>query len=134
MFRSLMYEFHRERHALTLIKKKADAEYKEAKAEAARLEVDEIYGKMHRSEDVQAMTADLLFFVRGALTALPGRCATDCAATSEPNEVQKIIEREVFEILQDLSEYKYDAARYDELVRQRMKRDIDPSKDSSSDD
>lgn len=109
---------------LDIRKKKADAEYKEAKAEVARLEADEFQGKMHRSEDVQAMTADLLFFVRGALTAIPGRCATDCAASSEPNEVQKIIEREVFEILKDLSEYKYDPSRYDDLVRQRMKRDV----------
>lgn len=80
---------------------------------------------MHRSEDVQAMTADLLYFIRGGLIALAGRCASECAASSEPAEVQKIIEREVFSILQDMSNYKYDKQRYDELVRQRMKRELD---------
>ncbi|MCM1275473.1 MAG: hypothetical protein NC299_08910 [Lachnospiraceae bacterium] len=104
-------------------KKLADAELREAKADMAKLSADELRGKMHRSEDVQAMTADLLFFIRGSITALAGRCAMDCAASSEPAEVQKIIEREVNDILKDLSEYKYDPKRYDELVRQRMKRD-----------
>lgn len=79
------------------------------------------------------MTADLLYYVRGSLLALAGRCATDCAASSDPAEIQKIIEREVFAILKDLSEYKYDRKRYDELVRERMKRnlDADPIDDGS---
>lgn len=110
---------------LELRRKQAEAKLKESKATVAELEAAEFQGKMHRSEDVQAMTADLLYYVRGSLKALAGRCATDCAASSEPAEVQKIIEREVFEILKDLSEYKYDRKRYDELVRQRMKRTID---------
>lgn len=115
-------------------RKRAEAKLKESKATVAELEAAEFQGKMHRSEDVQAMTADLLYYVRGSLKALAGRCATDCAASSEPTEVQKIIEREVFEILKDLSEYKYDRKRYDELVRQRMKRTVDEDFIDSEDD
>ena len=89
---------------------------------------------MHRSEDVQKMTADLLYFVRGGLVALAGRCATECAASSEPAEVQKIIEHEVHEILKDLSEYKYDPKRYDELVRQRTNRELDADFDDGEDE
>ena len=111
--------------ALELRRKKAEAKLKESKATVAELEAAEFQGKMHRSEDVQAMTADLLYYVRGSLLALAGRCATDCAASDDPAEIQKIIEREVFAILHDLSEYKYDSKRYDELVRQRMKREVD---------
>lgn len=111
--------------ALELRRKKAEAKLKESKATVAELEAAEFQGKMHRSEDVQAMTADLLYYVRGSLLALAGRCATDCAASSDPAEIQKIIEREVFSILKDLSEYQYDSKRYDELVRQRMKREVD---------
>lgn len=119
---------------LDLRRKRAEAKLKESKATVAELEAAEFQGKMHRSEDVQAMTADLLYYVRGSLKALAGRCATDCAASSEPTEVQKIIEREVFEILKDLSEYKYDRKRYDELVRQRMKRTVDEDFIDSEDD
>lgn len=119
---------------LDLRRKQAEAKLKESKATVAELEAAEFQGKMHRSEDVQAMTADLLYYVRGSLKALAGRCATDCAALSEPAEIQKIIEREVFEILKDLSEYKYDRKRYDELVRQRMKRTIDEDSLEAEDD
>ena len=110
---------------LELRKKQAEVKLKESKATVAELEAVELQGKMHRSEDVQAMTADLLYYVRGSLLALAGRCATDCAASSDPAEIQKIIEREVFAILKDLSEYKYDHKRYEELVRERMKRNLD---------
>ena len=96
------------------------------------LEADEFQGKMHRSEDVQAMTTDLLFFIRSSITTLAGRCAADCAASSEPAEVQKIIEREVYAILKELSEYKYDPERYDELVRQHMKRDTESGVDDEN--
>ena len=110
---------------LELQRKLAEVKLKESKATVAELEAAEFQGKMHRSEDVRAMTADLLYYVRGSLLALAGRCATDCAASSDPAEIQKIIEREVFAILKDLSEYKYDRKRYDELVRERMKRNLD---------
>ncbi len=108
-----------------LKKKKAEAKLKESKAVIADMQAKEFQGKMHRSEDVQKMTADLLYFVRGGLMALAGRCANDCAASPEPAVVQKIIDREVREILKDLSEYKYDPKRYDELVRQRTNRELD---------
>lgn len=110
---------------IELKRKKSEARLKESKATIAELEAKEFQGKMHRSEDVQAMTADLLYFVRGGLLALAGRCANKCAASSEPAEVQKIIEAEVFEIEKELSEYKYNRKRYNELVRQRMKRELD---------
>jgi len=119
-------------------RKQADAKLKEAKAAIEELKADELRGKMHRSEDVQKMTADLLYYVRGSLMALAGRCATACAASSEPAQVQKIIESEVFAILTELTSYRYDEARYDELVRQRMKReapdavvDVDTENDGS---
>ena len=108
---------------INLKRKVAEAKLKESKAVVAELQAKEFQGKMHRSEDVQAMTADLLYFVRGSLLALPGRCATDAAACGDPNEVQKILEKEVFAILDDLSNYGYSKKKYDERVRQRMKRD-----------
>ncbi|MCH5207555.1 MAG: hypothetical protein J1F04_01615 [Oscillospiraceae bacterium] len=110
---------------IELQRKRAEVRLKESKAAIEELKVNELRGKIHRSEDVQKMTADLLFYVRGGLRALAGRCASACAAASEPAEVQKIIEKEVFAIMDELSSYKYDAAKYDELVRQRMNREID---------
>lgn len=120
--------------AAELRKKQADADYKEAKAEMADMETKEFQGKLHRAEDVQAMITDLLYYVRGSLIALAGRCANDCAASNEPAEIQKIIEKEVFSILEGLSEHKYSRKRYDELVRKRRKKELDVDYFADEDD
>lgn len=108
-----------------LKKKQAEARLKEAKASIEEMKEQEFRGKMHRSEDVQKLTSDLMYSVRGSLLALSGRCATECANASEPAVVQKIIAREVREILKEMSEYKYDPKRYDALVRERSRREIE---------
>ena len=64
----------------------ARSEYEDAKAEA-----DELQGKMHRSEDVAAMTTDLIYAIRGAMMALPGRLAVDVASANSPAEAAEII-------------------------------------------
>ena len=99
---------------------KAEAEIKEAKAAMLALERDELQGQMHRSEDVEAMTTELVFTIRGMLLALPGRLAIDLASISTPSEVSERIKQEVYVILHELANYKYDAAAYKKRVRDRQ--------------
>lgn len=98
----------------------ADADYKQAKAEIAQLELAEFKGNMHRSEDVEAMTNDLVFAVRSMLLSLPGRLAIDLAPESSPSEVSERIRREVEDILRELATYKYDPDAYKKRVRDRQ--------------
>jgi len=102
-------------------KRIAEAKLKQANADIAELELKELQGKMHRSEDVETIMMDILFSVRSALKALPGRLAVDVAAAENAAEASKIIEREVHLVMSELSEYKYDPARFKELVRERRK-------------
>lgn len=102
-------------------KRIAEAKLKQANADIAELELRELQGKMHRAEDVETVTMDMLFSVRSALKALPGRLAVDVAAAQNAAEASKIIEREVHLVMSELSDYKYDPARYKELVRERRK-------------
>ena len=67
-------------------RQQSEVTLKAAKAEIARLEMKELQGKMHRSEDVEAMTTDLIYAIRGALMALPGRLAVEVAATQTAAE------------------------------------------------
>ena len=106
--------------AVARAKAKAEADLKTAKSNIATLEAAELEGKMHRSEDVAAMTEDLIYTIRGALMALPGRLAVDVAAVSTPVEAQLVIKREVYKVMRELASYRYDAARYEERVRDRM--------------
>lgn len=105
----------------------AEIRIKEAKADMAELESEELRGKMHRSEDVAALTEDLMFTVRDSLLALPGRLAMDVAAVETAAEAADIIRREICAVMKGLSDYKYDPAKYAERVRARLKWDISES-------
>lgn len=61
------------------VKAKAEATLKTSKAKIAQAEAKELSGQMHRSEDVAAMTAELIYTIRGALMALPSRVAINAA-------------------------------------------------------
>lgn len=110
----------------------AEVRIKRAKAKIAELEADEIQGIMHRSEDVAAMTEDLIYTVRGSLMALPGRLAVDVSNAQTAVEASEIIRREVFKLMEELSMYQYDPQKYEERVRSRMK--WEPSGSGDEDD
>ena len=112
----------------------ADVSIKQAKAIKTVLEAKELQGKMHRSEDVADMTSDLVYTIRGMLLALPGRLAIDAANLTDPVEVSVLIRDEVYVIMKELAGYKYDPAKYDERVRQRMSWDNILIEDDSDED
>ena len=101
-------------------RQKAELTMKQAKATMAALTAKELQGKMHRSEDVAAMTEDLIYTIRGMLLALPGRLAIDAANLADPSEVSTLIRQEVYSVMEELSQYKYDSTKYEERVRERM--------------
>jgi len=106
-------------------KKAAEVTLKTSKAHIAKMEADELRGKMHRSEDVEAMTEDMIYTIRGSLLALPGRLAVDVAAVKSPAEAAEVIRREVALLMQELTQYRYDPQKYEERVRKRMDWDTD---------
>lgn len=103
--------------------KKAELTLKVSKSQIAKMQADELRGKMHRSEDVAAMTEDLIYAIRGALISLPGRLAVDVSATDSPAEAANVIRKEVHKVMEELSRYKYDPKKYEERVRERQKWD-----------
>lgn len=100
-------------------KEKAEANLKSVKAQIAKLELDELKGKFHRSEDIQTLTEDFLYEIRGMIMSLPGQLATDVAASDSPAECAAIIRTVVNRLLLDVTKYKYDPSKYEERVRER---------------
>ena len=100
-------------------KLRADADLKRSKADIAELQLKELEGKMHRSEDVEAMTNDLVYTVRSMLMALPGRLAVDAVNAKSAAEASVIIRSEVNKILNELANYQYDPEAYRRRVRDR---------------
>lgn len=98
---------------------RADVEWKESRAKIAKLQAEELEGTMHRAEDVQAMTEQLLYAVRGSLSALPGRCGKELAETDNVREAIAILRREVNAAMDELQNFRYDPDAYKRLVRDR---------------
>lgn len=105
---------------LTESKLDAETRFKTAKAQKAELELKEIQGKMHRAEDVEAITTAHVMHVRSLLMGLPGKLAVDCANLSTPSEEAARITTEVNDVLRQLSEFKYDAEEYKKKVQERQ--------------
>ena len=116
---SLTKEEAAEAKKLDHIKQKAEATLKASKAKIAQAEAKELSGQMHRSEDVAAMTSELIYTVRGALMALPSRVAINAAALSDPAEVAEYMRGEVNQIAEEIAMFRYDPAKYEARVRER---------------
>lgn len=101
-------------------KLRADADISIAKARQEELKLAELEGIMHRSEDVQAMTEDLIYAVRGAITAMPGKLAMNVANEDDPNICSQIIQDEVALVLANLSDYEYSKERYRKRMKERL--------------
>ena len=99
----------------------AEVSLKQSKAIKAGLEVEELRGKLHRSEDVASMTEDLIFTLRSHLIALPGRIAVDVAEAANAAEAAEIIRKETHLMMEDMMRYRYDPEKYAERVRERQR-------------
>ena len=100
-------------------KLRAEADLKQSKAKIAELQLKELEGKMHRSEDVEAMTNDLVYTIRSMILALPGRLAMDVTRATSANEASAVIRSECHKILDELAGYKYDPDEYQRRVMDR---------------
>ena len=103
--------------------RKAEADLKQAKATVSRLELEEIEGKVHRSEDVKALMDEMIFEIRSDLMTLDNRLSINIANARTPEEVKAIIQKEVDVILKALKKHMYDPEKYREKVMDRLGRD-----------
>lgn len=100
-------------------KLRAEADLKQSKAKIAEMQLNELEGKMHRSEDVEAVTNDLVYTVRSMIMALPGRLAMDIVQAKTAAEASAVIRAECYKILNELAGYQYDPEVYQRRVRDR---------------
>lgn len=98
----------------------AEVELKKSKAEAAKIELAELRGKMHRAEDVEAITTDHVLFLRSMLMAMPGKLAVDLANLHTAAEMAERVKQEVYYILNNLADYRYDPEKYKKRVMERQ--------------
>lgn len=110
-------------------RKAAEVKLKVAKADIAHLEAEELKGRMHRSEDVEALTQDMCDTIRSVLLGLPGQVAVEVAMCDTAEECAVLIRDAVNSVLTELSNYEYDPVKYEERVRNRANMDERPEDD-----
>lgn len=104
---------------LLMQKLQAEVDFKQAKAKTAQLELKELEGELHRSEDVELAVTDMAVNIRSLLLALPGQLAVDVCEAETPAIASAIINKSVNNLLHELSEYQYDPNVYRDKVRER---------------
>ena len=113
-----------EERKLDLEKKRAEVRMKKARARREELETLELDGNMHRSEDVQALTDDFIYTVKGSIMSLPSRVCTDVAAEKDPAACADIVKKECRAILTECSQFEYDPEKYRDRVRERKQMEL----------
>lgn len=101
-------------------KLKAETELKQAQAAKAQMELQELENILHRAEDVESATNDLIYYIRSAWLTLPGQMAVELAELNDPAEISEHLERFAFDTLEQLSQYKYNPKEYAKKVRERQ--------------
>lgn len=101
-------------------KLRAESRFKNAKAEMAELELEELRGTLHSAEDVEAVMTDHILLLRSMILALPGRLAVDVCSADTPTKAADIIKQECYAMLNQLAEYEYNPDEYQRRVRERM--------------
>lgn len=99
----------------------ADTKIKVTKAEIAELQLKELKGEMHRAKDVEEIMTDHVLMIRSLLMGMPNKLAVDVARINSPAEAAECIKKEVYYILNELSQYEYDPEAFKERVRERTK-------------
>lgn len=115
-------------------KMQADVDYKEAKAQMANLQLDELEGRVHAAEDVESMTTDLCLAIRSALLAMPGQLSKDVADESDPAKIQIIIKDAVCLILEELSRYTYSKENYKKRAADRQGWQVSQDEETEDED
>lgn len=84
------------------------AQHEAVKKEISELRLRRIKGELHEASDVEAVISDMLIRFRSKLLALPPKLSPQLMGSTDPNEIAKILDGEIREVLLELSEYSPD--------------------------
>lgn len=86
------------------------------KREKLELEIAAMQGKMHYSQDVERVMNDMLANFRAKILALPTKVAPRLENEDDVSEIESLLQEEMFEVLQELSEYNPSSFYGDKVI------------------
>lgn len=90
-------------------KEREQAEHERLKKEITKIKLRKLRAEAHEASDVEEFWNEALFNFRNRLLAVPAKCAPLILGESDINVIINILTNEMFETLDELSEYDPDA-------------------------
>lgn len=97
----------------SVIKEKEQAEHERIKKEISKIKLRKLKKEMHEASDVEYFLNNMLVAFRNRLLAVPGKVAPVILGETDINIVIEKLTSEMFETLDELSEYDPDAVNGD---------------------
>lgn len=87
-----------------------------AKREKAEIELKVMRGEVHLAEDVEQVMNDMLVNFRGKILSMPSKLSPMLVARDNVNNIKDIIEKNCFEVLDELKSYDTKAFYNDKYI------------------
>lgn len=80
--------------------------HEKAKREKAEIELSHLKKEMHKADEVEKVLNHMLASFRSKMLALPSKAALLLASKDDPKEVEALLERDIYEALNELADYE----------------------------
>lgn len=91
-----------------ITKEEVQAEHEEIKKQISVLKLRKLRRELHEASDVEAFLTDMLIKFKNRLLSLPPKLALQLSGTNDLNEMIKVINTELGNALEELSQYDPD--------------------------
>lgn len=92
----------------SISKEEVQAEHEEVKKQISLLKLRRLRRELHEAADVEAFLSDMLIHFRNRMLSLPPKLAMQLSGESDMNRMIQIINKELSNALEELSEYNPD--------------------------
>jgi hypothetical protein len=92
-----------------VIKEKEQAEHERIKKNISKLKLRKLKKELHEASDVEFFLSEMLINFRNRLLSVPSKIAIHIVGEEDINKITEILNHEMLETLEELSEYDPDA-------------------------
>lgn len=103
----------------SISKEQIQAEHEEVKKQISRLKLRKLRRELHEAADVEYFLSDMLIRFKNRLMSIPSKLALVIAGETDINKLMVLIQKELLDALEELSEYNAD-----EIDQQTGQQDI----------
>lgn len=89
----------------SVIKEKEQAEHEQIKKKISILKLRKLRRELHEADDVEEFLTNMLIYFKNHLISIPQKVAPLVMAENDVNKIIEVLEKEIFEALEELSEY-----------------------------